>query len=202
MLTTIIDVAFNNNVEKKTKLSCGKALDIQFGVYRDGRLTISFKPSHGWKDWLINLLCWSKDGYHYGYYTEWQKCRDKVFDVLGEAWASEAAAKGLILSGRSKGAGEVLISAEDILEKLNHTPNVILGGLGAPKVVTEKVMDRFRFIRDSMLFTVYKNDIVPRFFPWFVSPPTVQLGSRTHGLSVKDHETGTTDEEAVYVTIS
>lgn len=193
VLNKILDVAFNDNVTKVVKLSCRKTLDIQFGIYMDGKLTINFKPTNGWKDWLINLLCWNHKGYHYGYYKEWKRCSEYVFHILAEDWAMDAAKQGIIISGRSKGAAEAMIASEDILRQLPFTPCVYIGGVGSPKVVTETVMDRFRFLRHNMLFVCFRNDIVPSFFPWFKAGPTKVFGERTHGRSIKDHTISTTD---------
>lgn len=209
-IRAVVDVAFNNNVEKMAELSCSKTIDIQFGIYRAepfaGWLTVNFKPTNGWRDWLINLLCWSNGGLHHGYSVEWDACRDKVLGFLDQEWASDAAAKGVIVSGRSKGAAEALISALSFYKLLlfrlgrNHA-KVVVGAIEAPKVMSA---DWAEYVEgnigpDNVFSLTYRNDIVPRFFPWFTEAGIgVQLGSRTHGLSVKDHIRSTTEEELIY----
>ena len=70
-ILTTVNVAFNEKVKKVLKKSYNKTIDVQFGIYEDGRLTINLKPSHGIRDWLINFMAWGK--MHYGYRTEFQK---------------------------------------------------------------------------------------------------------------------------------
>lgn len=209
-LRILLDVAFNNNVDKIHKESFDKALDVQLGVYTggdcEGWLTINLKPSHGWLDWIINLHAWKNGlGVHAGYWAEWLRYRDRFLALLDEEWARQARWKGCIIAGRSKGAAEAIIIAEEIFPLVRDWTNCLLVGAIEPP----RVCDRdFRALLEShvpaenIICTRYHNDIVPGVPPWLILPGShVQLGRRTHGLSWRDHVTATTDEAVMYAAV-
>ena len=210
-LTTIVDVAFNNNVEKMQKVSFNSTIDVQFGVYTGehcrGWLTISLKPSKGWRDWLINIVSWAdKSGLHKGYHAEWEKYRADFLDYLEPEWAQEAMEKGCIIVGRSKGGAEAVMIAEDIFGMIpNYRDRLLVGAIEAPHMCDRdwKECCEIFIPRQNMLVTCWHNDIVPDQVPWLTIPgQRVQLGDRRWGLSIKDHETATTQEEVLYEEIA
>ncbi len=214
-LLAIVDVAFSNNVDKKTKVSFNRTIDVQFGIYRwcpdlgeeckalDGYLTISLKPSHGWKDWAINIAAFpDKAGLHMGYHAEWEKYRQEFMDCLEPDWAQKALKKGCIIAGRSKGGAEAVMIAEDIFGMIpNHRERLLVGAIEAPHMCDKdwKEVCEIFIPRQNILVTCYRNDIVPDLVPWLTIPgQRVQLGERKSGLSCKDHRRSTTQEELLY----
>ena len=218
-LTAMVDVAFNNNVEKKQKVSFNSTIDVQFGIYRwcpalgeglkelDGWLTINLKPSKGWRDWLINITSWAdKAGLHKGYHAEWEKYREDFLDCLDAEWAQEAMEKGCLICGRSKGGAEAVMIAEDIFGMVpNYRHRLLVGAIEAPHMCDSdwKECCEIFIPRQNILVTCYHNDIVPDLVPWLTIPgQRVQLGERRAGLSIKDHERATTQEELLYEEIA
>ena len=210
-LTVMVDVAFNNNVEKKQKVSFNSTIDVQFGVYTGpfckGWLTISLKPSNGWRDWLINFAIWAdRSGLHKGYHAEWEKYRADFLDYLEPKWAQEALDKGCILVGRSKGGAEAVMIAEDIFGLIpNYKSRLLVGAIEAPHMCDKdwKECCEIFIPRQNLIVTCWHNDIVPDLVPWLTIPgERVQLGDRRWGLSIKDHETATTEEEVLYEEIA
>lgn len=207
-LLIITDVAFNNSVDKRLKVSYNGTIDVQFGIYLDtnhmtGALTINLKPSKGWKDWAINAGAWAdKDGLHAGYHREWEKYRQEFLDCLEDEWAQAAMEKGCIISGRSKGAAEAIMIAEDIFGMVPYYKKRLLVGAIEPPHMCDKdwaEMCEIFIPRQNILCTCYHNDIVPDLVPWLTIPGQhIQLGERTHGLSIKDHVKSTTQEELIY----
>lgn len=210
-LTVMVDVAFNNNVEKKQKVSFNSTIDVQFGVYTGalckGWLTISLKPSKGWRDWLINVAAWAdKTGLHKGYHAEWEKYRADFLDCLEPKWAQEALDKGCIIVGRSKGGAEAVMIAEDIFGMIpNYRERLLVGAIEPPHMCDKdwKECCEIFIPRQNLLVTCWHNDIVPDLVPWLTIPgQRIQLGDRRWGLSIKDHETATTQEEVLYEEIA
>ena len=206
-LLAITDVAFNNNIEKILKVSFNSTIDVQFGIYTGelckGWATINLKPSHGWRDWLINIVSWAdKDGLHKGYHAEWEKYREDFLDCLEDRRLTDAMAEGLIISGRSKGAAEAFMIAEDIYGMvLHYKDHMLVGGIEPPHMCDSdwKEICEIFIPRQNMLFTCWHNDIVPDLVPWLTIPgQRIQLGERKAGLSIKDHEKATTEEELIY----
>lgn len=206
-LTVMVDVAFNNNVEKKQKVSFNSTIDVQFGVYTGeackGWLAINLKPTHGWLDWLINIVSWAdKSGLHKGYHAEWEKYRADFLDCLEPKWAQVALEKGCILVGRSKGGAEAVMIAEDIFGMIpNYRNRLLVGAIEAPHMCDKdwKEICEIFIPRQNMLVTCWHNDIVPDLVPWLTIPgQRIQLGDRRWGLSIKDHEKATTQEELIY----
>lgn len=206
-LTILTDVVFNNNVRKMLKASFNGSIDVQFGIYTgspcEGWLTINLKPTHGWKDWLINITSWAdKAGLHKGYHAEWEKYRADFLDCMEPEWAQKALEKGCIIAGRSKGGAEAFIVAEDIYGMVpRHRERLLVGGIGAPHMCDQdwKEICEIFIPRQNMVNMSYHNDIVPDLVPWLTIPgQRVQLGERRAGLSIKDHTRATTQEELIY----
>lgn len=204
MIRPLIDVAFNNEVRKVVKKSYRRTIDVQFGTYTGpsytGWLTINLKPSHGIRDWLINLFALrSSEGVHLGYWREAMKYWDDFRAVIeGTPELAEAKRKGILISGRSKGGAEALI-----IGSLLWRPNIplMVGGIEPPGCVDKALAKKLeqRIGRANIQSTCYKNDIVPGIPPWFTYPGMRrQIGKRGLGLSFRDHKTSTTKEKVIY----
>lgn len=196
-ILTTVNVAFNEKVRKVLKKSYNKTIDVQFGVYEDGRLTINLKPSHGWRDWLINFMAFGK--MHYGYRAEFQKYGGDILSTIyssKELW--EASRKGVIIAGRSKGGAEAIMLGMLMTKYSFHDyKNVIVGAIDPPKAFGKH---QAKAIDIPVTTICYKNDIVPSLPMWYKhGGDFVQLGERTHGLSFKDHERATTDYDLIRV---
>ena len=190
-----VNVAFNEKVRKVLKKSYNKTIDVQFGVYEDGRLTINLKPSHGIRDWLINFMAFGK--MHYGYRAEFQKYGGDILSTIyssKELW--EASRKGVIIAGRSKGGAEAIMLGMLMTKYSFHDyKNVIVGAIDPPRAFGKK-----QAIDIPVTTICYKNDIVPSLPFWYHhAGDFLQLGERTHGLSFKDHKSATTDYELIKV---
>lgn len=192
-----VNVAFNKFVRKVLKKSYNKTIDVQFGVYEDGRLTINLKPSHGWRDWLINFMAWGKQ--HYGYRWEFEQYGTHILDAIyttNELWA--ASRKGIIIAGRSKGGAEAIMLGM-LLRKYNKNDfkNIIVGAIDPPKAFGKH---QSKAIDIPVTTICYRNDIVPSLPMWYHhAGDFLQLGERTHGLSFRDHKSATTDYELIKV---
>jgi hypothetical protein len=194
-----VQVAFNKFVKKVLKKSYNSTIDVQFGIYQgwlyDGWLTINLKPSHGWRDWLINFMAWGK--MHYGYRWEFTKYGG---DILSTIYASkelwEASRKGVIIAGRSKGGAEAIMLGMLMTKYSFHDyKNVIVGAIDPPKAFGKR-----QAIDIPVTTICYRNDIVPSLPMWYHhAGDFLQLGERTHGLSFKDHERATTDYDLIRV---
>lgn len=204
MRRALIDVAFNNELRKVLKKSYDRTIDVQFGVYTGpdftGWLTVNLKPSHGWRDWLVNLLALKGcQGAHLGYWKEvlryWNDFRT-VIESTPEL--AEAKAKGVLISGRSKGGAEALL-----LGALLWRPNLplLIGAIEPPMCVDKELAAQLdeKVGKENIHCTVYRNDIVPGVPPWFTFPGVKhQIGKRGLGLSFRDHVRSTTEEELIY----
>ena len=193
-----VNAAFGKKVRKVLKKSYEKTIDVQFGVYEpDGRLTISLKPSHGIKDWLINLMAWGK--MHYGYRKESEKYG---WDILAQVYINrelwDASRKGTIIAGRSKGGAEAIMLAM-LISKYSFIDfeNVMVVAIEPPRAFGKKAAEKM----DSPCVSIcYKNDIVPSLPMWYHhAGEFIQLGERKLGLSIKDHERATTDYDLIRV---
>jgi hypothetical protein len=99
----------------------------------------------------------------------------------------------VIISGRSKGAAEAVLVAYRL-----WFPGIkmLVGAVEPPMCVSYQLAKRIENTVGEVLWTCYKNDIVPGIPKWFDFPGTkYQFGDRRLGLSVKDHTTSTTDYE-------
>lgn len=214
-----IDVAFNNNIRKLEKISYDGAIDIQYGVYNgfiwedmpygivqkcyDGCLTVNLKPTKEGIDWLYNLrMLPKKTEYgkvHKGYYKEieyyWPKIRSDLINIAIENKVDLA--KGILVAGRSKGAGEALLLVPHLSE---IAPVLICVGIEPLKVCDYDYSAYISSLcRSVPITTSYKNDIVTGVPFWFKHAGShIQNGKRTLGLSIKDHKEATTREKIWY----
>ena len=203
MIRPLIDVAFNNAVKKVVKKSYDKTIDVQFGIYTDpshaGWLTINLKPSHGWRDWLVNMLALRGcQGCHLGYWKEVVKYYPDILAVLETPELAAAKRKGVLIAGRSKGGAEALL-----LGALLWRPNLplIIGAIEPPMCVDKALAKNLedKVGKGNIQWTCYKNDIVPGIPPWFTFPGIKhQIGKRGAGISIRDHIKSTTKEELIY----
>lgn len=209
-LAGIINVAWNNSVKKVAKISFNETIDVQFGVYTGeeypGWLTINLKPSKGGLDWFINLFGYLTppmrlDGgwVHRGYWKEieyhWPGFRDAI---LKTPELLAAMKEGVIISGRSKGAAEAALIAYRLWYP---RINIVVGAIEPPLCVSYQLSKQIENCigKDNILWTCYKNDIVPGVPKWFEFPGIkYQLGDRRLGLSIKDHHKATTDDSIFY----
>lgn len=206
-LRIITDVAFGNHIQRVLKASFNRTIDVQFGIYTGelcrGWATISLKPSRGWRDWAINLVSWAdKDGLHKGYHAEWEKYRAEFLDYVGDLQFQAAMEKGLIIAGRSKGGAEALIIAEDIYGMVpGYRQRMLVGAIEPPHMCARDWAEIYEIFipRQNTLITCWHDDIVPGLVPWLTIPgQKIQLGERGAGLSIRDHEKATTQEELIY----
>ena len=204
MKRELIDVAFNNTVNKVVKRSYDRTIDVQFGTYREGDcagwLTINLKPSHGIRDWLVNMLAVpGSQGAHLGYWREVCRYWDDFRAVIeGTPELAEAKRHGVLISGRSKGAAEALL-----IGALLWRPNMQLqvGAIEPPMCVTPALSGKLeeKLGKANIQWTCYRNDIVPGIPPWFTFPGVKrQIGKRGAGISFRDHVLSTTKEELIY----
>lgn len=201
-----IDVAFNNCVTKIQKTSYDGAIDVQYGVYQNapysGCLTIDLKPSKQGIDWWYNFRGLPKSTdhgkVHRGYYKEieryWPAIKREII-LLVENYSIDLA-KGIIVAGRSKGAGEALM----MLPHLSELSTVLICAAIEPaKICDDSYSEYLDSFCHNIVTTSYRNDIVTGIPPWFRHTGFhVQDGKRTLGLSVKDHIKATTEEEIWY----
>jgi len=196
-ILTCVNVAFNKKVRKVLKKSYNKTIDVQFGVYEDGRLTISLKPSKGWRDWLINLMAFGK--MHRGYRWEFEQYGGDILSTIyahKELW--EASRKGTIIAGRSKGGAEAIMLAMLMTKySFNDYRNVITGAIDPPRAFGKR---QSKAVDIPVTTICYRNDIVPSLPMWYHHcGDFIQLGERKLGLSIKDHELATTDYDLIRV---
>lgn len=192
-----IEIAFKKGYKRLIKYSFSKAIDVEFGIADDGRMAICLKASHGWIDWLINLVALPNAmGAHSGYYKEWDLCRDKFFKMIKETPDLKKAAEqnGVIIAGRSKGGAEALIIGVSLVLQLQY--EVEVGGVDPANAGTRKYIEFAEKIigKNRIHSTCYRNDIVPAIPFWLhYAGIRKQYGKRRLGLSIKDHIKATTD---------
>jgi len=195
-MRAVVDVAFVNCMEHREKRSFDKTIDIVMGEYkREGRykgwLAICLKPSHGWKDWLINLCAFGST--HTGYRKEFNRHFSDINSMIMARL--DLAERGIIISGRSKGGAEAVMLGEYI--RLVHD-RILVGAIEPPRAFGKKYAAKLERLF-PILSTCYKNDIVPGIPPWYKTPGKMfYIGTRTNGLSIKDHEKSTTDDSIFY----
>ena len=206
----LVDVAFNNNIEKICKKSFCKTIDVQLGVYQGegeykGWLTISLKPSKGLVDWLINIFGFLIPvpldfGYVHGLY--WKEVIHYWPEFIALIHTNKALAdamdKGVLIAGRSKGGAEAVLVGYRMWYpglKMEIAP------IESPRFCSywlARAIER-RIGKKHIHYTVYRNDIVPGLFKWLMIPGVKhQIGERTNGLSIKDHQQSTQDESIFY----
>ena len=192
-----VNVAFNEKVKKVLKKSYNKTIDVQFGVYEDGRLSISLKPSKGWRDWLINFCAIGK--VHKGYKWEFEQYGTDLIESIyasKELW--EASRKGTIIAGRSKGGAEAIMLGMLMTRYARlDFKNVMVGAIDPPRAFGKR---QAKAVDIPVTTICYKNDIVPSLPMWYHHcGDFLQLGERKLGLSIKDHELATTDYDLIRV---
>ena len=212
-LTIATDVAFNNKIEKHSKQSYDGKVDIQFGIYKgtesynkdyNGMLTINLKPSHQGIDWGVNFNIFSTK-IHKGYQKEWNKYGKKILSYIFEdsILSKALSTYGVIISGKSKGAGEAQVFAYNILKNdlLPKGRIKLLGCLSSPKVLCKEYAKYLSAeLNKEIYLTSYKNEIVTGVVPGFTRPEGFfcQIGKRTFPISIKDHILATTKEKYIY----
>ncbi len=214
-----VDVAFNINIRKLSKVSYDGAIDIQYGVYNgfiwedmphgivqkcyDGCMTVNIKPTKDGIDWFYNLRMLPRrtehGKVHRGYYDEikryWPKIRSDLINIAIENRVDLS--KGILVAGRSKGAGEALLMVPFLAEV---APVQLCVGIEPLKVCDYDYSAYISSLcRNVPITTSYKNDIVTGVPFWFKHAGLhIQNGKRSLGLSVKDHKKATTDERIWY----
>lgn len=201
-VNALVDVAFNDNIEKTKKVSYNKTIDVQFGRYKkfgsnlDGCLTINLKASYGWRDWLINFLCFGIK-YHFGYKHEIHKYAAQFTNDLIQQMKHDEKSP-VIITGRSKGAGEALMICDAIYQvvKVFGVHRVIVGAFAPPKCMSKSVgRDRAESIGMANIYTfIHRSDIVPKVLPWFSHVPCYMIKFGEKGeRPFKTHIKVTTD---------
>jgi len=206
------DVAFNNNVQVVLNKSFNEEIDVKFGIYIDGSLTINLAPSKQKIDWKINFDFLrrkvkpfyakpeSKVRVHGGYLKEWYRWRDEFFEIINSnPKLLKALEKGLIISGRSKGGGEASIIAIDIVRNFD-CGEVLVGMLEAPLVGNKAFADSVeKYIpKDNMFHVRYGADIVTMIPPTFKNPGKFIWFNKKKFISFLDHAIGCFDQERMY----
>lgn len=196
--SALVDVAWNDSINKLYKLSYSRTIDVQFGIYNKGFhkgwLTVNLKPSHGSIDWILNLQGWSKKTpygkVHAGYWGELKKYGGNLVQRIDMLYR-ENRCMGILLTGRSKGAAE----AELLIPMLPQVPIYCLA-IEPPRCCDKEYQKSIISGTTWGMTTIYKNDVVPGIPVWFIHPFGVyQNGERKLGLSVKDHQTATEEKE-------
>lgn len=208
--TDVADVAYNN-IKIIKKLSFDKTLDIKIGINDKGYLTIDVLPSSSWIDWVINFIFFPKKVrflnnafVHSGYMIEWLFCRKEVYDTINNTKElfNAITKKGLIVSGRSKGAGEAFFIALGLQQAfLIPGEKIYIGNFEGPKI-GNKAFEEYvysKIPKDHIYCVIYKNDIVPG-IPFFYKRvgTQIQFDKRVLGQSFKDHEKACCDEDMMY----
>ena len=197
---TLVDVAFNDNIKKIKKLSYNKTIDVQIGRYliagdHYGAITVNFKPTHGWRDWLINILCFGIN-MHFGYKKEIQKYSiylvNEILDVITDD------DKQIIFTGRSKGAAEALMLSKPIVDilKKKGIQRMLVGAFAPPKSVSKRLGEKIaESIGIANIYTfIHRSDIVPKIFFWFGIVPSYGIVFGNKGENpFKTHHIVTTD---------
>lgn len=198
---TLVDVAFNDKVYKLKKLSYNKTIDVQIGRYLGtdgdhyGAITVNFKATYGWRDWLINALCFGIR-WHFGYKKEIQKYSEQlvneILDIIGPDDTD------IILTGRSKGAAEALMMSKSILDIVRRKgiQHMIVGAFAPPKAMSKKQGDSIALnVGIANIYTfIHRSDIVPKIFFWFHHVPGYRIRFGNKGENpIKTHIRVTTD---------
>lgn len=196
----LVDVAFNDNIKKIKKLSYNKTIDVQIGRYlvagdHYGAITVNFKPTHGWRDWIVNALCFGIKR-HFGYMHEIRKyfvdLMNEILDIMNDG------DKEIIITGRSKGAAEALMISQPVYKVLKKKgiEHILVGAFAPPKSVSKKVGDEIaESIGIANIYTfIHRSDIVPKIFFWFGIVPSYGIIFGNKGENpIKTHEIVTTD---------
>ena len=214
MLTDVYNVAFRRDINILIKKSYNKTIDVEFGIYKDDKLTINLMPSDGAIDWKINLDFFkkkvkptyaksnSKVKIHEGFYNEWMENRDSFFDIIkSNEELSKAINNGFYCVGRSKGGSEAIIIALDIIRNFNiDKDNVFVGALDAAKTGNKAFCDSVeKYIHKENIYTVrYNHDIITQIPPFsgYDNPGVkIRVGSGALIMPLVDHAFGCFKEE-------
>ena len=218
MLTDAYNVAFRRDVKILRKKSFNDTIDVEFGVYRDGKMTVNLMPSDGAIDWKINLdflnkkvrpsyaKADSKVKIHQGFLGEWMKNRTEFFSIMdGNSELIEALlANGLYCVGRSKGASEAVIIGLDIVRNYAvKKESVFLGVFEGAKTGNKAFCESVeRYIPKANIYNVrYNHDIITQIPPGFNSNPGIKIRVGESGLlmPIVDHALGCFKEEELQV---
>lgn len=197
---TLVDIAFNDNIYKLKKLSYNKTIDVQIGRYlvagdHYGAITVNFKPTHGWRDWIINALCFGFK-WHHGYISEIRKYSidlvNEILDIIGDD------DKEIIFAGRSKGAAEALMLSKTVVEIVQKKgiQHMLVGAFAPPKSVSKKLGNKIaESVGIANIYTfIHRSDIVPKIFFWFGIVPSYGIMFGNKGENpFKTHHIVTTD---------
>jgi len=198
----LVDVAFNDNIKKIKKLSYNKTIDVQIGRYLVagdyyGAITVNLKPSHGWRDWLINVLCFGIR-WHFGYKHEIQKYSEDLMNEILDVIHPGCGDKKIIIAGRSKGAAEALMLSKSVFDivKRKGIQHMIVGAFAPPKAMSKKQGDNIASnVGMANIYTfIHRSDIVPKLLPWFHHVPGYRIKFGDKGKNpFKTHHIVTTD---------
>lgn len=221
MLNDLYNVAFKRDTVIIFEKSFNGTIDVQFGIYKDGKLTISLAPSEGDIDWKINFdflkikirpeyaSISSKVRLHRGFYREWMKNRNEFFNIIRTSPSLlEAVKKGLLIVGRSKGGSEAVIIGLDLLRNFNiNGKDTYIGMIDAARTGNKYFCNSVeKYIPKSNLYWVrYGNDVVTQIppFPFRYSNPGIRINLGPKALLFKlplvDHALGCFKEEKLHV---
>lgn len=213
MLTNIYEIAFRRNVKILLCKSFNDTINVEFGIYKDGKLAINLMPSDGVIDWKINLNFFqkkvkpiyanltSKVKIHKGFYEEWMKNRESFFNIiLSNEELTNAMKNGFYCVGRSKGGSEAIIIALDIVRNFKvNKKNVFVGALDAAKTGNKEFCKSVeKYINKSNIYTVrYNNDLITQIPPFgFYNPGIkIRVGNSLLYMPFVDHAFGCFKEE-------
>lgn len=218
MLTDVYNVAFRREIDILVVKSFDNTIDVEFGIYKDGKMTINLMPSEGNVDWAINLDFFSKKvkpsyakvtskvKIHKGFYKEWMNNRDEFFHIIksNKDLLDALTTNGLYCVGRSKGGSEAAIIGLDIVRNFDiPKDNVYLGLLEAAKVGNKEFCKSVEeYISKQNIYTVrYHSDIITQIPPFkgYGNPGVkIQIGNKSI-MPLVDHALGCFKEEELKV---
>lgn len=182
MLVDVYNVAFRRDVKIIIEKDFNKTIDVEFGVYKDGKMFINLMPSDGDVDWAINFDFFmkkvrpiyasltSKVQIHEGFYLEWMKNRDEFMNIIRSTpELLSAIRKGLYSVGRSKGGSEALIIGLDLVRNFDiDKDSVFIGALDAAKTGNDYFCASVEeYINPSHIYWVrYSSDIITQIPPF------------------------------------
>ena len=219
MLSNAYNVAFRRDVTILVKKSFNKTIDVEFGVFKDGKMSINLMPSDGNVDWKINFdfvsrkvrpsyaKLTSKTKIHKGFYKEWMKNRDVFFNIIKDdpKLIKALTTKGLYCVGRSKGASEALIIALDIVRNFEvDKESVFVGAFEAAKTGNKEFCKALeKYINPNHIYTViYSRDLITKIppFPGYYNPGVqIRVGDSSFPLPLVDHALGCFKEEELMI---
>lgn len=214
MLVDAYSVAFRRDVDALVHKSFNDTIDVDFGIYKDGRMTVSLMPSDRAVDWKINLDFLNKSvkpSYakmdskvlvHRGFLDEWMQNRDEFFRIIrsDKRLLDALIHKGLYCVGRSKGASEAAIIGIDLVRNFYVGKSDAFLGIfeGAKTGNDEFCKSVERYIDKAHIYNVrFDRDIVTQLPPGFNDNPgiKIRLGSGFFYAPIVDHAFGCFCEE-------